>query len=791
MSTIEARSAGDRPRYGFAEIAVLVLLAITPLIYLKGVTFEFTYLKLPVFQVATVICLMAMAAFVVPGEWLRGRIVLIGPAAALLAWMLLSLAWHHHRWAAPAALMREASFFLGFIGLSFLLSSAHTRKLFARWLFVAAVVSALAMLYYLSHGHPNYFGNRNLAGGFLVLPIVAAVAYLVGPSERISSAKYWGLVAALVLMAYALLMTASRGEMPESLGGWRWMYDFALKLANGAAAGVIAGLFVMVCALYAGPRRYLLVGAGAVVLAALVVLTARPELLKSALGIRRYLWQGAMNMIGSSPVLGQGIGGYAAAVRAFQPMEYYMQPAAAASTLHPHCYPLEVMAELGIGGILLYAGLLAGLFLATLKAARNAADEVERAIIIGIAAGLAGMVVNSLVSITATEPGTQISFWLGAAFICGAMASPGAAAVPAGGSLSPAGQPLVRRIAFIVVGAAAAMFFFYPGAKAITAQRMFAVARRTPDPAKRLAMLQRVKALQPWHEESLSTSIRMRLAAEYYLRNKVNLALSEYMELERLSPDYQGIDSSIAHARLTMKDFAGAAEYAERALRSNPFDGTTYQIWLAALDGGATSPPATRAIELLDTARTMKHTVDPVLTALAAGFQKRAGNAAKSAELYRESSNQCAAIVDAVAKAPGDTTAVALRMFAIWMEIGSEADDVEVFRQAVKSMESTLAIKRKMSGQLAFEFTYLLGALKFKAGEKENARQLLTQVADNCKKLRRPGKPEDIPVLTMLMRVYALLDPNQSAEYAKLILQQDPANATARQVLMSLQAQKK
>ncbi|HUU69556.1 MAG TPA: hypothetical protein VM186_08530, partial [Planctomycetota bacterium] len=64
-------------------------------------------------------------------------------------------------------------------------------------------------------------------------------------------------------------------------------------------------------------------------------------------------------------------------------------------------------------------------------------------------------------------------------------------------------------------------------------------------------------------------------------------------------------------------------------------------------------------------------------------------------------------------------------------------------------------------------------------------------VADNCKKLRRPGKPEDVPVLTMLMRVYALLDPNQSAEYAKLILQQDPTNATARQVLMSLQAQGK
>ena len=786
MSTTEARSTGDRPRYSFPEIAVLVLLAITPLIYLPGVTFEFTYLKLPVFQAATMFCLMAMAAFAAPREWLRGRVVLVGPAAALLGWMVLSLAWHHHSWAAPAALMREASFFLGFIGLSFLLSSASTRKLFARWLFVAAAVSALAMLYYLSHKHVNYFGNRNIAGGFLVLPIVAGVAFLVGPSERISATKYWGMVAVLIVMAYALLMTASSGEMQAGLGAQEWLNDFSKKLANGAVAGVVVGLFVMVAALYPSSRRYLLVIAGVVVLAALVVLTAKPELLKSGLGIRRYLWQGAVNMIGSSPVLGQGAGGYAAAVRAFQPVEYYTQPAAAVSTLSPHCYPLEIMAELGIGGLLLYGGLLAGLFFAARKAVRNAAGDVERSITIGIAAGLAGMVVNSMVSITATQPGTQISFWLGAAFICGAMATPGAAITS-----SLAGLPLTRRIAFVAAGAAAVILFFYPGMNAIVAQRMFAVAVRTPDAVKRLALLQRVKARQPWHEESLSTSIRMRLAAEYYLRNKVDLALAEYMELERLSPNYQGIDSSIANARLAIKDFAGAADYAERALRSNPFDGMTYQMWLAALDGGAAAPPAARAIELLEGARRVNSGIDPVLTALMAGFHKRAGNAARSAELYRKSSNECAAVIDKVARTPGDTLPAALNMFNIWMGIGSESGDQEVFRQAVKSMESMVAIKGRISGPYAFEFSYMLGALKFRAGEKENARRLLTKVAENCKQLRKPGKPEDIPVLTMLMRVYALLDSTQCAEHAKLILQQDPTNMAARQVLMGLQAQGK
>ena len=789
MNTTETRSTTGGARYGVPEIIVLVLLAITSLIYLPGVTFEYTYLKLPIFQAATIICLMALAAFAAPREWLRDRITLIPPAAALLGWMLLSLAWHHHGWAAPAPLMREASFFLGFLGLSFPLSSASARRLFARWLFVAAVVAAIAIIYHLSRGHFLYFGNRNLAGGFLVLPIVAGVAYLVGPSERISAAKYWGLVAVLILMAYALLMAASQGEMRAGLGMQAWLLDFSKKLANGAVAGVIVGLFVMSAALYPSSRRYLLITAGVLVLAALVVLTAKPELLKSAVGIRRYLWQGAVNMIGSSPVLGQGLGGYAAAVRAFQPVEYYTQPAAAVATLSPHCYPLEIMAELGIVGILLYAGLLAGLFFAARKAARNAADDVQRSIIIGIGAGLAGMVVNSMVSITATEPDTQISFWLGAAFICGAMAAPRTVALS-----QLAGQPIARRAAFVAAGLAAAALFFIPGAKAITAQRTFAAAVRTPDAEKRLALLKRVKSLQPWHKEPLSSSIRMRLATEYFLRNRIDLALAEYMEIDRLSPNYGGIDSSIANARLATRDFMGAAEYAERALRSNPFEGAAYKVWLEALDGGAASPPSARAIELLEEARRVNTRIDPtsvVLTALMAGFHKRAGNADKAAELYRVSSNECAIVINKLVREPGDTMARALNMFNIWMQIGGESGDQEVFRQAVKSMESMIAARGRISGQLAFEFTYMLGALKFKAGEKENARQILTKVADECKKLRRPGKPEDVPVLTMLMRVYELLDTNQCAEYAKLILQQDPANAAARQVLMSLQAQEK
>ena len=49
-------------RTGFAEIAALVLLAAIPLVYFPGLTFHYTYLKLPLFQIVAILNCHNLAA---------------------------------------------------------------------------------------------------------------------------------------------------------------------------------------------------------------------------------------------------------------------------------------------------------------------------------------------------------------------------------------------------------------------------------------------------------------------------------------------------------------------------------------------------------------------------------------------------------------------------------------------------------------------------------------------------------------------------------------------------------
>ena len=757
------------------EVAALVLLAATPLIYLPGVTFEYTHLKQAAFQIVAIIGLLVMVLRVGnPAQWLKPRLALVAPAAGLLAWMFLSLAWHHHRWSAPAALVRETTFFAGFIGLAFLLSSPATRKLFVRWLGPAAILAAALIIFYLSRGDLNYFGNRNLAGGFLVLPITVMVAYIIGPTERISSVRYWSLVAGLFVMAYALLLSASQGEMEATQSFRAWAYDFARKMANGAIAGTAVGVFLLCCVFFRRARIYLIAAAAAIAVAAAVALTSKAGTASELVGIRRYLWEGALNMIASAPLLGQGAGGYLAAVRAFQPLEYYAQPAMAPVTLHPHCYPLEVMAELGIGGMLLYAALLAGLFIAARRAMQNAAGNVDRCVIAGIACGIAGMVVNSLVSVTATEPGSQINFWLGAAFICGAMAAPAPRTSPAA---EKAGIP---RQTLIAAGLALllAFAFYMTSARSFEAQYCLARAVRTTQPDQRMALMLKARNAQPW-EDGLKLAARLRLAAEYARQGKLDRTLAEYLEIEKLSPDYQGIDMSIANICLLMNNPPAAAAYAERSVASNPFNGVAYNIWLSALRAGAAAPPPSRAIELIDRALKARP-LDPVLVAVQAGFYKQAGNAAKAAELYATASGQCAAIT----KDLGANLDAAVNMFNLWMQIGTESGSEEVFRQAAQSLERLpIGSVTAQGARIPLDLYYLLGAFYHKGGQKEKAEKLLRDVAGVCLRAQRPGQPDDPKILEMLARIYSIIDPKLSVEAARKLLKIDPGNQVALQII--------
>lgn len=775
--TDASESIGLQKRVGFAEIAALVLLAAIPLVYFPGLTFHYTYLKLPLFQIVTLLALAALPRQLeaaAPKWWLR-RTAHFAAIALLLVWMVASHAWHRHEWAATDSLVREGTFFFGFVGLSCLLCTPHLRKLYARWLGGAAIVAAVFIICFISVGRVNYFGNRNFAGGFLVLPIAAIFAFVVGSSRQFSPAKYWSLVAGLFIMIYALLTTQSLG----------------------ALAGAIFACLLICVILIKSHRPYFLAAGALVVLAGVAVIIFKPEVVGQALGIRLHIWRGALKLIASQPVTGQGVGAFAAAIRPFQPPEYFAHPAAAATTLHAHSRPLEIMAELGVIGLALWVLRLAALVAAAWQAVRNAADDFGRCLLAGIACGLAGMTMHGLVSVGATAPDVQINFWLGAAFLCGALGVRRAGPAPVG-----IGNKLYPAFLWAVFGAAVLSW----GWPAFQAQRYAARAVRQKQPADKLALLEKAESSQP-NENTLSIAIRMKKAAAYFELNDLDKALAEYEEIESLGPNYGGIQSSIAHVHRLTGNYADAARHARRAAANDPFDMNAWSIWLEALRHGADEPPAQEAAELLRRAERLKpfeaalaglktrntklggldqpffdYTLDVTRRVLfEAGFAKLAGEPENADKLYAKASDQCAALATVIGEAPYAT----LRLYDLWMRIARESAGPAIHAQAAAALEA--ALKRAKTSRMPVDLHYMLGAFYYHSGRREEGVLQLKQVAASCQKSLRGGRPDHPHVLGLLARIYEVLHPRLSLEIARKLLEQDPHNETARRLIFTLE----
>ncbi|NQT19034.1 MAG: O-antigen ligase family protein [Planctomycetes bacterium] len=767
-------------RIGFAEIATLVLLAGIPLVYLPGLTFEHTYLKLPLFQIVALLGLATLprqAPAPAPRWWLR-RTLLFGAVALLLAWMVASRVWHRYEWAATDSLIREGTFFVGFVGLSCVLCTPHIRKLYARWLGAAAVVAAVLIICFIAAGRANYFGNRNFAGGFLVLPITAMLAFVVA-SQKLSSTKYWSLAVGLFVMIYALLTSQSLGAL---------------------AGAVFAGL--LVCAVLIKNRRPYFVAAGALIVAAgAAVIIFRPDLVRQALGIRLHIWRAALKLIASQPVLGQGAGAFGAAIRPFQPPEYFAHPAAAATTLHAHSRPLEIMAELGVIGLALWIVRLAALFAAAWQAVRKAADDFDRCLLAGIACGLAGMTLHALVSVGPTSPDVQINFWLGAAFLCGALGVRRAKPRPVSVRNS-----LHVVFLWVVFGAA----FLSWGWPAFQAQRYTAKAVRQEQPVDKLALLEKAESLQPC-ENTLSVVMRMKKAAAYFALNQLDLALAEYEEIESLGPNYGGIQSSIAHVHRLTDNHAAAAYHAKGAAAGNPFDINAYSIWLEALRHGADGPPAQEAAELLGRAEKLKpfeaaldglkrrmakssafdkpffdYTINATRGVLfEAHFTKLAGQPENAAKLYAKAAGQCAAL----AGAAGKNQYTAMHIYKLWLRIARESGSAEISKEAAQSLKATLG--NAGTSRMPADLYYVLGALYWRSGMQKEAELQLKKVAASCQRPFRFGRPDHPHVLGLLASVYEYLHPRLSLEIARKLLEQDPHNETARRLISALEPGKR
>jgi O-antigen ligase len=386
-----ARTTADVHLLRFATCAVVGLAPVEG--YLLDIHEDLSKLPTVVFVVAWLIVRVRARAI---GRLHAAQVLLFGLTAVVLA----STAVHLEE---PYAL-EYVQRWLPFLAVSALLIDVIGREVPVRAVLASAVAGATwaafgALQSVLVDGETRASGpleDPNDLAAVLVtaLPLLLALIPPPRPGRR------WHPMALVALVVAAVLAIGA-----------------AVTLSRGGGLAVAAAIVVLAVR-RAVPVR-VMVGAGvlaAVGAAALVVLA--PETVDRAIGekvhiagenidTRELRWQAAARMLAENPVLGVGPGGFRS--------EYAAASAnaeLAEQTPVAHSMYLEVAAEFGVPGLLLFLGFIACGFVASERALRIGAD---RQLVLAMQAALVAVLVASVF----LSEQYYLSMWALVAAMCG------------------------------------------------------------------------------------------------------------------------------------------------------------------------------------------------------------------------------------------------------------------------------------------------------------------------------------------------------------------------------------
>nr|WP_303740829.1 O-antigen ligase family protein [Lutispora saccharofermentans] len=129
---------------------------------------------------------------------------------------------------------------------------------------------------------------------------------------------------------------------------------------------------------------------------------------------RTYIWEGTINMIKDFWITGVGYG-YWAFKNTF--LEYGIKGSRA---WHSHNMYLEIMAEMGIFGMLTFIWVVLSIFISTIKFAKKTKDRYFSYVSVGLLGGFLSIMVHGIAEHILYMPKSVILFWMFAAFISAA-----------------------------------------------------------------------------------------------------------------------------------------------------------------------------------------------------------------------------------------------------------------------------------------------------------------------------------------------------------------------------------
>jgi len=324
--------------------------------------------------------------------------------------------------------IEELARFLAYFLSIFLLYNVVQRRLeleFINWtivlmMFIAIVYGIMQRndLDFVAWGQPVYvstMGNANFFAAVLVMVIpfilglifsrrdlfsafLLVIVYILGALclfwTKTRSAWYGFLVAHMVFVALQLLF--------GPLGRWLRNWKHIVYLLVGIL--IIGTLFqVLIAPRIAGEIDEFLSG---------ISFEGRTN------RVRLVMWIGSLKLLAEKPVFGHGIGAFQLVFGRYRP-SYYHRWGTSHNSRHAHNEYLEVLLEQGLVGLIVFLFFYATLAWSILKTLRQPLHRYWKQMLIGLAAGLCGSMIDNGAAphLRWTSTGTTFFFMIGVAFV--------------------------------------------------------------------------------------------------------------------------------------------------------------------------------------------------------------------------------------------------------------------------------------------------------------------------------------------------------------------------------------
>jgi O-antigen ligase len=411
----------------------------------------------------------------------------------------------------------------------------HRAAGLCRWWTIAAVTVAINGLLRLG-SEPEFvstLGNRNFLGAYLAASIVLGT----------SIEGTWPPWRNLVLLG-AMWFCGSRGA---------WL-----------ALGAVAVLWFLGCGNRLLTRWYarvvivlvLLASAGAV---------ARPYVREQwQADVRPPIWKATLHMIAARPLLGHGLGTYAAEYPKYRAPEYFLRPKATNVTDHAHNELLEIAAEQGLIGLAATLWLWATVVGCGIRTCRQL-DGADRRALLGWLGVVAVLMFHSLVDVDLRYLPNQSLLWLVMGLLVGADdACRGRIAIHS----KPARWCAAVACLALGVWVATGAVLWPMGAD--WRDREARLAEENGDLGAAAQRAWDALGLQPF-----------RLSTRYLLAGVLSrlpdapgrgLAIDQCLRIEELAPDYADVTFNLGQLYLADNHVQEALPYLRRAAEINPFN---------------------------------------------------------------------------------------------------------------------------------------------------------------------------------------------------------------------------